>query len=83
MKCVEVYQFLIDELDEHLDDPSRESIKMHLRECHDCITVLETLKKTVHLYKSQPDLIVPESLAEHVLAAIKRSSAKPSNDGGQ
>jgi predicted anti-sigma-YlaC factor YlaD len=83
MKCIEVYQFLIDELDEHLDDPSRESIKMHLRECHDCSTMLETLKKTVHLYKSQPELIVPESLAAHVLQAIQQSSSMSSKDGVQ
>lgn len=78
MDCAEVYRFLIEELDEHLDEPSRRAIKEHLSSCGNCATTLQSLKKTVSLYKSQPSLLVPQSLLSHVLEAIKSSRAKPS-----
>ncbi len=78
MDCAEVYRFLIEELDEHLDEPSRLTIKEHLSSCRNCATTLQSLKKTVSLYKSQPSLIVPQSLISHVLEVIKNSRVKPS-----
>lgn len=73
MDCTEVYRFLIEELDEHLDEPSRTLIREHLTGCRDCTTMLESLKTTVLLYKSQPGLLVPQSLTAHVLDVIQRS----------
>lgn len=73
MQCTEVYRFLIEELDEHLDEPSRTMIREHLTGCRDCTRMLDSLKKTVLLYKSQPGLLVQQSLTAHVLEAIQRS----------
>lgn len=78
MDCAEVYRFLVEELDEHLDEPSRLTIKEHLSSCENCASTLQSLKKTVSLYKSQPSLIVPQSLISHVLEVIKNSRVKPS-----
>lgn len=79
MNCMDVYRSIVEELDEHLDDPSREAIKAHLQGCTNCTSVLESIRKTIALYRSQPDSLVPEKLTDHVLEVIRKSvqSSKP------
>lgn len=73
MECVEVYRYLIEELDEHLDEPSRIMIRDHLSGCGNCASTLDSLKKTVSLYKSQPELLVSSSLIPRVLEEIRKN----------
>ena len=73
VKCEDVYRYLIEELDETLDQESRAVIRTHLQQCSDCTFVLKSLRKTISLYKAMPDAIVPASLTSHILETIKKS----------
>lgn len=77
MKCIEAYHLLLEELDEHLDEPSRDAIKHHLEHCTNCTTVLRSVKKTIALYKAVPELQVSNKLTNHILETIKTARKKP------
>jgi anti-sigma factor RsiW len=73
MKCKDAYQFLLEELDEHLDEPSRRQIRVHLEHCEDCVEMLHSLKATVAAYQSVPEVRVPKALTARVLSTLKSS----------
>lgn len=59
MKCDRAYLHICDNLDENLNSPRCREIKAHLRECPDCQAYLDSLKKTIALYKAMPEPSVP------------------------
>lgn len=52
--CNDVFKHLCDNLDEGLDSPKCRKIKRYLHECRDCSTYLDSLKKTIALYRHYP-----------------------------
>jgi hypothetical protein len=66
-----MYQFICSNLDENLSSPRCKNIKNHLDGCTDCQAYLDSLKKTVVLYRtlSTPDL--PRTAHSRVLKAIQ------------
>ncbi len=60
MKCKDVYRHICERLDQGLDSPECREIRKHLDSCTDCQAYLDSLKKTVALYRSvQPPPISP------------------------
>ena len=76
LKCPEVYRYLIEQLDEELDQPSRAAIRHHLDNCADCSAVLKSLKATITLYRSSPRQSVPRRLQARVLETIRTYAKK-------
>jgi hypothetical protein len=54
MKCEQVYLHICDNLDQKIDSPQCRQIKQHLEACPDCQAYLDSLKKTVALYRALP-----------------------------
>ena len=52
MKCRDVYLHICDNLDQKLNSRQCLEVKRHLGMCPDCKVYLDSLKKTVHLYRT-------------------------------
>ena len=51
VKCSEVAKHICDNLDSQLDTPRCREIRKHIHGCPNCYAYLDSVKKTVHLYK--------------------------------
>lgn len=54
ISCEKVLEHICDNLDEELNSPNCEAIRLHLNECPDCFSYLKSLKATINLYKEYP-----------------------------
>lgn len=52
--CNEVYRHLCQNLDERLNTPECRQFREHLARCPNCIAYLDSLKKTISLYRQYP-----------------------------
>ncbi len=51
VKCRVVFKYICDNLDERLDSPQCREIRGHLARCPNCLAYLDSLKKTIELYR--------------------------------
>ncbi|MDH3252604.1 MAG: zf-HC2 domain-containing protein [Ignavibacteria bacterium] len=72
MTCNDVYLHICDNLDRDLESPECREIKVHLASCPDCQGVLQSLKKTVDLYRAAPTPGVPGPVHERLLNLMDR-----------
>ncbi len=70
MKCTDVYLFICDNLDQKLDSPQCREIKRHLESCPDCSAYLDSVKKTVQLYRNVTIPHVPSAIHKKLLKTI-------------
>jgi anti-sigma factor RsiW len=70
MKCKQVCHYICDNLDADIDSPRCRQIKRHLEACPDCAAYLDSLKKTVLLYKNLSAPTVPLSVHKRLFKAI-------------
>lgn len=79
MKCKGVYTYICVNLDADMNSPKCREIRRHLRTCPDCSAYLDSLKKTVLLYKRQPGPRVPlharKRLHRMIDATLRKASA--------
>ena len=65
---------LLDELSDYLDgDASAEmcaEIEQHLAGCTDCRVVVDTLRKTIQLYRELPGPAMPEAARERLYKSL-------------
>jgi hypothetical protein len=54
LHCSEVAKYVCENLDEQLNSRKCRAIKMHLQTCPKCAKQLDSLKKTVFLYRNCP-----------------------------
>jgi|WetSurMetagenome_2_1015567.scaffolds.fasta_scaffold53913_3 hypothetical protein len=54
LRCSEVARYVCENLDEQLNSRKCLAIKKHLQNCPQCSTELDSLKKTVFLYRTCP-----------------------------
>lgn len=79
MKCTDVYLFICDNLDQKLDSPQCREIKRHLESCSDCSAYLDSVKKTVQLYRTFSIPHVPAATHRKLLKTINLEWAPGSN----
>ena len=73
--CRQVYQHICDHLDEDLSSARCRRIREHLEECPDCQAYLDSLKKTIILYRSAPVPAVPPVVHRALADALERERA--------
>lgn len=56
MNCKKTYKYICENLDEDINSPDCLKVKEHLKDCPNCIAYLDTLKKTVMLYRGYKKL---------------------------
>jgi predicted anti-sigma-YlaC factor YlaD len=71
VKCREVFNYICDNLDERMDSPQCRAIHSHLARCPNCLAYLDSLKKTIHLYRAYPESRLPEKARKKLHAQLK------------
>jgi hypothetical protein len=75
--CKKVFQHICENLDADLNSPRCREIRAHLDGCENCSAYLDSLKKTVYLYRQYPEPEIPHKTHKELLAAISLLPAKP------
>lgn len=70
MKCKSVYEYICENLDADMNSAKCRAIKKHLAACPDCAAYLDSLKKTILLYKREPGPRVPLSVHRRLFKKI-------------
>jgi predicted anti-sigma-YlaC factor YlaD len=52
--CKEVFNYICENLDEKINSPQCREIRRHLDSCPNCVAYLDSLKKTIRLYRAYP-----------------------------
>lgn len=71
LKCAEVAKHICDNLDSQLDTPRCREIRKHIHECPNCYAYLDSVKKTVHLYRVEPTPHVSPRTHRKLMAVLK------------
>ncbi len=71
MRCPEILDHICEELDSKIDSAKCREIKRHLAHCPNCTAYLDSLKKTIRLYKMYPDKKVPKKSRKELFAVLK------------
>jgi hypothetical protein len=74
--CPDVYLHLCENLDEQIDSESCRRIKAHIQECEHCSAMLDSLKKTVYLYRKYPTPKIPSKIKSELFAVIRLDKEK-------
>ncbi|MEW6060499.1 MAG: zf-HC2 domain-containing protein [Bacteroidota bacterium] len=76
LSCADVYSHLCDNLDSKLDSESCRKIKAHLKECKNCSALLDSLKKTIYLYRHYPAPKISAKARKELFAIIHMEKEK-------
>lgn len=70
--CREILQPIAAYLDGELDASECRRIEAHLRQCPDCLSLVDGLRETVGLCREAGSVPLPESVRERALASVRR-----------
>jgi len=69
--CAEMIGTLSDYIDGELSPELCQSLEEHLKDCQDCRVVVDTMKKTIELYKMEADKeSIPSKVKERLFARL-------------
>jgi len=71
MPCPEMLDRICAELREDIESEVCRELKEHLAECPDCRAYVDSLKKTVILFRSVPDKNIPEDVQGRLFKSLK------------
>ena len=71
VECRDHLNCLSDYVDGELDPDLCAEIERHMAECGDCRIVVDTLRKTVSLYRSYGHETIPEATKDRLYAVLK------------
>lgn len=73
LSCQEV----LDQLSDYLDDDARaelvQQVDVHLHECSHCQVEVDTLRRTVQIYRCDEKVALPTSLSEKLQRALDQA----------
>jgi predicted anti-sigma-YlaC factor YlaD len=76
MKCKEMLAALSDFIDGDLEDRLCAEIEAHMRNCPDCEAMVDTLRKTVLLYRTYGQEEVPADVQSRLYAVLDLENAQ-------
>jgi len=74
--CSEIFRHICENLDQNLDSPECRDIRRHIEDCPDCVAYLDSLKKTVKLYREYPNPAVPAGVHRKLFAVLNLPAAR-------
>jgi len=77
MNCKQVYRHICENLDENIHSARCRAIRKHLVSCPDCGAYLDSIKKTIALYKTIPTPKVPSAIHRKMLRVLTAEMARP------
>lgn len=72
----EIYKHLCENLDSKLNSEECRRLREHIESCDNCTALLDSLKKTVYLYKEMPIPSMPKRLEKQLLSIIQLEGKK-------
>ena len=76
VSCKQMYTHICDNLDQDIDSPQCREIKRHLDDCPNCVAYLDSLKKTIILYREYPNPKALKSIRREILSKLKITTGK-------
>jgi hypothetical protein len=76
--CKDMYRHMCENLDNELDSAACREIRKHIEGCVNCSAMLDSLKKTVFLYKNYPVPEIPAAARQELFAVIQLEKEKTS-----
>ncbi|MGC8780161.1 MAG: anti-sigma factor family protein [Anaerolineae bacterium] len=70
-ECKEHWEYLSEYIDGELDPELCAEIERHMAECGDCRIVIDTLRKTISLYRNYGHEEVPPEAKERLYAVLR------------
>lgn len=64
--CRSFMERLCEALDEDISSPICQELQEHLERCPDCSTQVDTIKRTVEIYRALPTKCVPKEVEERL-----------------
>jgi predicted anti-sigma-YlaC factor YlaD len=83
MDCKQVYRYLCDNLDENIRSARCRAIRRHLECCPDCRAYLDSLKKTVLLYRQMPSPRVPARTHRELVKLLRLEGSPKARRSGR
>lgn len=80
MKCEEMLRMLNDYVDEDIDPAICDQFQEHLDDCNPCQVVVDTIKKTIKLYKNDEAFEIPILFREHLHQNLRDRWSKKSEE---
>ena len=74
--CTTVFRHICENLDADLNSPQCRTIKAHIAGCPNCVAYLDSLKKTVTLYRLYPVPHAPSAVRKELMARIRLKNVK-------
>jgi anti-sigma factor RsiW len=68
--CLEIVDQLSDYIDGELEDSLCSELEAHLAECPDCRVMVDTMRKTIILYRTQSDRELPWDVRYRLYRAL-------------
>ncbi len=78
--CQTILESLSAYLDAELTDAVCTQVEAHLEQCNNCRVVVDTLRKTVMLYRNLPQPGLPGTVREHLYKTLDLTDLLPSSD---
>ena len=72
----DIYKHLCENLDSKLSSKECRRIREHIESCDNCTALLDSLKKTIYLYKEMSMPSLPKQLDKKLFAVIHLESTK-------
>ena len=70
-QCLKLFARLSEYLDKELDQQTWQTIDRHVRRCDNCRACLETLQRTVYLFRHWEDQPVPVSFSNRIRRLLR------------
>jgi len=80
MKCGEMLGALSDYIDGELEARLCAEIEAHMRDCPDCQIMVDTLRKTVVLYRQHGHVEVPDDVRSRLYAVLDLETLQNKHD---
>jgi len=72
MRCKEIFEKLSEYIDGELDPQLREELERHMEDCHPCLFFVNTIKKTITLYKYAGNEPLPKEVHFRLHHCLKK-----------
>lgn len=83
IRCSEVASYVCENLTEGINSPRCRALKKHLAECPNCTAYLDSLRKTVHLFKTVGDPRLPGNVRKHLHSVINVEELRKGRQRGR
>ena len=75
--CKRLLEELTDYMDGSLESEVRVQLEAHLAKCPNCWVQLDTMKKTIQVFKGMEPYPLPESVKDRLMKALQKRCSQP------